>query len=322
MLKAFFLTILTLFFQVAVLDAGLYMNLDNFNAEVEFLWWKATCDELDVIVFVDEITGPVATEVVTIHPYDYGWAPGFKIGLNYESCTLFGFPITFFCDYTRLRATTSLDFDLLLDADTFAFITRAGGPTDTFFGPDDVFYEGLADFLYNRVDLGLEASLWGFAGLSFIGSCGFTYLHLSQNLTEHITNDDSYDSRFFKTSYSGYGPMIGLSSYYHLYRDLSLYSGVTAAGLLGSLSGRRDRLTPTSESVILINPNKGRFLCMLEAGITYKSYLREKYPLEISIGWELLYLPEAVVIPQLNFTSTLSGDINLNALIVNGKVCF
>lgn len=336
MRKLILSTLLALVMSSAYANDCCYEMPDNFNVNAQFLWWKAECENYSVIArYYDTAATP--TEEVRSHiPFSFGWDPGFKLGVDYQTCVC-GRNIDFFAEWTRFRSTDSHGRIFTIptppQAGIFSLQTVSGL---TFVSPvaSAINYNGLADFLYNRLDFGCVSESYCLANFLVNPSVALTYVHTRFAFTDTIDQTVTLASvsRSTNTYFNGVGVTLGADMTCGFLNCFSLYSKALLTGLWGSYTASIDGTTAAGGNPLLISSVideryslwRGRWIADFEIGLEYNMYICGQFPLFARIGWEFQYMPNMNLMRELGSSLVSSGpsDVTINGLVLGFKVGF
>lgn len=297
----------------------------NLGVEADFLWWKASDDDLNNSVTVNNLAPAVPITTTTDYFYEYGWDPGVRLGFTYEGigcCANYNL----FGTWTWFRGTDNNSITRIVGPDESVSITMINNFSLTSAIDDEVLaYSMNTDFLYNRFDLGIRTDICCESNFMLEASLAFTYAYIHQTLHERgtrstfvgVANTDSV-----KTCYPGYGITLGGELAYILTNSMFIYSKGSVTGLWGnySIEGIADSATAQVVTTIDTNIWRGRFICGLELGLEYNTCMCNRFPLSAQLGWQFQYLPMIDAIRAI-FSSDKSG-ITINGLVAGLELEF
>lgn len=309
---------------LAMLTIALFSGLhaDSFFDKVfvsgEFLWWKAECDNFSSrAIFTDFSTVIDGVSTTQVRPYTFGYDPGFRVSVDTElmlcDCT-----IAPYASFTNFRSTTNQNVNFTLTqadtAYTFAFPLNYFNFFDSSFLTtvgDTFAYSGSADFLYNRLDIGLSKSVCVSSCFSVIPKAAFTYIHTRQTVTD-VVNLVLDASPFLELGssgahFSGCGLTLGFDSNYDLACGLSFYGGASVTEVWGELKADFDEeVYQGTEPVGPVffggsqssSMHIARWLADIQLGVQYQTCVSDWFQIAARIGWEFVYLPDQMYFNQ------------------------
>lgn len=300
----------------------------------EFLWWKAQSDRFSATFFLDDTNVlERGAETREERHYNFGFAPGFRLGLETE-ISLCGSTFAPYINFTHFRSTRNLVVDFTRPANTtytvlpVSNLMALSSPTiisDASAGTA-LNYSGAADFLYNRADLGISKVLFECERISIIPKIAFTYLHIRQSILEVIEivsttpANNTLNNGSSQSHFTGYGATLGFDTYYDVACGFSFYSNLGISGVWGpfttSLNYTGYTTVPAPEVLNAEDSEAssfwvGRWIADLQAGIQYQTNVCNMFDVAARIGWEFVYLPD-----QFNF----NDGANLTPFTISGLV--
>lgn len=338
MRKAILSTILALVFTGANANQCCFNDCcpmpDNFNVSAQFLWWKAECENYAVVFNnVDTAVTPFA-ESHTYLPFSFGWDPGFRLGVDYQTC-ICGRNIDFFAEWTRFRSTDSHHESQLSGNAIQASFTLTTPSGISFFtaSPQTVTYDGQADFLYNRLDIGCISESYCLANFIVNPSAAFTYVHTRFAFTDNIETSIATTSiRSTNTYFDGVGVTLGADMACSLLDCFSLYSKSLLTAMWGKYNYSASGLLSPGQSTVISALSldqhhstwRGRWIADFEIGLEYNMYICGKFPFFARLGWEFQYMPNMNLMRELGGNSDLlsPNDVTINGLVLGFKVGF
>jgi hypothetical protein len=277
--------------------------LQGIEVNGEFLWWKGKADGLYVEIFEsDSVVTPNVFSTSEKY-WDFGYSPGFRLGLSYQPCQWEN--TGFYATFTHFRATDTLSLNLVATDDITYNVRLPFFEVPLDAADEELIYTGGADFLYNRVDVGVAKYCFNYGCLNIVPKVAFTYVHTRSSMSDDVflSENELGSVLFIKDSFSGYGATIGFDTNYDLWSGsgFSIFSSLGFSGLWGPFQSQFQQSDFSDDILINVGSNDqspcvGRWLSDIQVGLQYQSCLCGCYQVAARVGWEFLYLAD-----ELNF---------------------
>lgn len=300
---------------------------DDFTLTGQFLWWKAESEDFNTSLdFRTEVSGPLIRDT-TYRSYSFGWSPGFEIEAKTQLrlCDVVYAP---YCNFTHFRSTDNQAFTVTPVGEDFYTLILLDKTFVNVGGGNQLDYSGAADFLYNRLDIGLSKVVWDNCYYTIVPKFAFTYVHTRQTMEERVSTsafNALLRTPIGKSFYSGCGITLGMDVDYGITEGFSIYGNLALTGLWGTwtfetqsreFDNLTNQLTATLEG--RQKTSEGRWLSDIQVGLQYHACLWRTFNMAGRIGWEFVYLPD-----QVNFKRFLDPvAIKMNGLVVGLDIGF